>query len=172
MGASGPIILPDLTDGAGNVKHLAVGVGKDGNIYVVDRDSMGKFNSSRNNIWQELDGAVSQLMRATGAYFNGRVYVADVAPLKAYSVVDAKLSASPTSVSSVSFGYPGGSPVISANGNNDGIVWAIDSLAPGRPHRNAFDVGRTLDEKLYNSNQAANGRDHFGAGSQVRDLYS
>lgn len=78
LGASGPIILPDLADASGNVKHLAAGAGTDGNIYIVDRDSMSKFNSSRNNIWQKLDGALSQFARSTGAYFNGRLCLADV----------------------------------------------------------------------------------------------
>ncbi|HEY6824421.1 MAG TPA: hypothetical protein VI195_08270, partial [Steroidobacteraceae bacterium] len=160
LGASGPIILPDLTDASGNVKHLAAGAGKDGNIYIVDRDSMSKFNSSRNNIWQEVDGALSQLARSTGAYFNGRLYLADVAPLKAFSITDARLSTSPTSVS-VCLGYPGGPPVISANGNSNGIVWAIDHASSAILH--AFDA-TNLAVELYNSTQAANKRDQFGAG--------
>ena len=44
------MLLPDLTDSTSTVRHLVVGAGKDGNIYVVDRDSMGKFNASSNRI--------------------------------------------------------------------------------------------------------------------------
>jgi len=161
LGASGPILLPDLVDGSGNVKHLAVGVGKDGTIYIVDRDSMGRFNSSRNNIWQQVDGAVSPSTRSTDAYFNAKLYVADVGPLKAFSIADARLSTAPTSVSAASFGYPGGSPVISADGNSNGIVWAIDNLSPAVLY--AFDA-TNLTNELYDSNQAAHGRDHFAAG--------
>ena len=160
LGASGPILLPDLTDGTGKVKHLAAGAGKDGNVYIVDRDSMSKFNSSRNNIWQELDGALAKYARSTGAYFNGRLYLADVGPLKAFSITGAKLSTAPTSVS-VALGYPGGPPVVSAHGNSNGIVWAIDHSGVVILH--AFDA-TNLAVELYNSNQAANGRDKFGVG--------
>lgn len=48
LGSGGEMLLPDLTDSSGNVKHLVVGAGKDSNIYVVDRDNMGKFNASQN----------------------------------------------------------------------------------------------------------------------------
>ena len=58
LGSGGEMLLPDLTDSSGTVRHLVVGAGKDGNIYVVNRDSMGKFNSTSNNIWQQLSGAL------------------------------------------------------------------------------------------------------------------
>ena len=44
LGSGGALVLPDLTDGSGNTQHLAVGAGKDSNLYVVNRDNMGKFN--------------------------------------------------------------------------------------------------------------------------------
>jgi hypothetical protein len=164
LGGSGPVLLPDFADGGGAVRHLAAGAGKDGNIYVVDRDSLGKFNTSSNNIWQELDGAVSHGVRSTGAYFNGRMYWSDRdVPLKAFSISAAKLSASPTSQTSVSFGYPGTVPVVSANGISSGIVWAAEVTSPGVLH--AFDASNLATE-LYNSNQASGGRDHYGAGNK------
>ena len=160
LGGSGPILLPDLADSSGNVKHLVLGASKDGNIYVVDRDAMSGFNPSRNYIWQELDGAVPNGMRTTGAYFNGNVYLADwSATLKAFSITNAKLSTSPTSATSVAFGYPGTSPVVSANGSASGIVWAIQNSSPAVLH--AYDA-TNLATELYNSNQAAGGRDVFG----------
>src|ERR1700744_1178056 len=58
LGSGGVLLLPDMTDANGATLHLAVGAGKDGNIYLVNRDNMGKFNSSANNIYQELPGAV------------------------------------------------------------------------------------------------------------------
>jgi hypothetical protein len=164
LGGSGPVLLPDFADGSGTVHHLAAGAGKDGNIYVVDRDSLGKFNTSGNNIWQELDGAVSHGVRSTGAYFNGKMYWSDRdVPLKAFSISAAKLSVSPTSQTSVSFGYPGTVPVISANGISFGIVWAAEVTRVGVLH--AFDASN-LAKELYNSNQAPDGRDHYGAGNK------
>ena len=64
------MLLPDLTDAAGTVRHLAVGAGKDGNIYVVDRNNMGKFTSVGNNIWQQLNGVLGDGVFSTPAYFN------------------------------------------------------------------------------------------------------
>ena len=59
LGSGGAMVLPDLNDGAGHTMHLAVGAGKDSNLYVVNRDSMGKFNASNNNsIYQELAAAL------------------------------------------------------------------------------------------------------------------
>jgi len=76
-------------------------------VYVVDRDSMGRFNSSKNNIWQELDGAVVRGMRSTPAYFNSHVYLSDRdSPLKAFTFSGALLAASPTSQTAATFVYP------------------------------------------------------------------
>jgi chitodextrinase len=164
LGSSGPILLPDFADGTGTVRHLAAGAGKDGNLYVVDRDSLGKFNTSRNNIWQELDGVLPHGVRSTGAYFNGRMYWSDRDdPLKAFTISAAKLSASPTSQTSVLFGYPGTVPVVSSNGINSGIVWAAEVSNPGVLH--AFDANNLATE-FYNSNQASGGRDHYGPGNK------
>src|SRR5246127_5505615 len=53
LGSGGALVLPDLIDNSGQTHRLAVGAGKDANIYVVDRDAMGKFKPSSNNIYQE-----------------------------------------------------------------------------------------------------------------------
>ena len=71
LGSGGALVLPDLTDGSGNVRHLAVGAGKDGHIYVVNRDAMGKFNASSNNIYQDLTGVLGGGVFSMPAYFNG-----------------------------------------------------------------------------------------------------
>ena len=57
LGSGGVMLLPDMTDANGTVRQLAVGAGKDGNMYVVDRNNMGKFTSVGNNIWQQLTGS-------------------------------------------------------------------------------------------------------------------
>ncbi|MDE2262896.1 MAG: hypothetical protein KGL45_10260, partial [Gammaproteobacteria bacterium] len=164
LGSGGAMLLPDLTDSSGVVRHLAVGAGKDGNIYVVNRDNMGKFSSSANADWQELDGAVSGGIFSSPAYFNGTVYYGDVGrPLKAFPVTGAKLSAQPASVTTTDFPYPGVSPAVSANGTANGIVWAVENGSPAVLH--AYDA-TDLTRELYNSNQASGGRDRFGAGNK------
>ena len=164
LGSGGQMLLPDLTDANGATRHLVVGAGKDGVIYVVDRDSMGKFNATSNKIWQQLNGAVPAGVFATPAYFSGTVYYGDVGgTLKAFKVTSAKLSSSPTSQSATSFVRPGASPVVSALGTANGIVWAVENANPAVLH--AYDAS-DLSRELYNSNQAASGRDHFGAGNK------
>ena len=56
LGSGGVLLLPDLMDGSGMTRHLALGAGKDSNIYVVDRDNMGKFNPSANSNYQQISG--------------------------------------------------------------------------------------------------------------------
>jgi outer membrane protein assembly factor BamB len=171
LGSGGEMLLPDLTDGNGNVKHLAVGAGKDGNIYVVDRDNMGKFSATQNQIWQEIDAVVPGIppgagggVRGSPAWFNGTIYYGDSGgTLKAFSVTDAKLSTAPTSQSAISFAYPGASPVVSASGNMNAIVWAHENTVPAVLH--AYDAAN-LAHELYNSNQASGGRDQFGPGNK------
>jgi Immunoglobulin domain/Immunoglobulin I-set domain/PQQ-like domain len=171
LGSGGIMLLPDLADATGTTRHLAIGAGKDGNIYVVNRDSMGHFSKGGNNIWQQLTGALGN--RATGgelggvwstpAYFDGRVYFgASGGHVAAFSISAAKLTATPTS-SATSFFYPGTSPVISANGSSNGIVWAHQNTNPAVLY--AFDATNTARE-LYNSSQAGGGRDQFGAGNK------
>jgi hypothetical protein len=161
LGSGGALVLPDMTDGNGKTRHLAVGAGKDSNIYLVDRDNMGKFNPlADTNIYQELLGALPSGEWAMPAYFNGTLYYGGVnAPMKAYAFSNAKLPASPTSSTSTNFGYPGTTPSISANGQSGGIVWAIENNGGGILH--AYDATNLANE-LYNSNQAPNGRDSFG----------
>ncbi len=163
LGSGGLIVLPDLSDGSGHTWHLAVGAGKDSNLYVVNRDSMGKFNSNSNNIYQELSGALPGGVWSMPAYFNSTIYYGSVgSPIQAFTITNAKLSTSATAQTPTSFGYPGATPSVSANGASNGIVWAVENNSPAVLH--AYNAAN-LNE-LYNSNQAANGRDQFGNGNK------
>jgi hypothetical protein len=163
LGSGGVIVLPDQADAFGVAKHLVVGAGKDHNIYLANRDSMGKFNASNNDaLYQELDGALNGVW-GMPAYFNKTVYYGsqnDV--IKAFPLSNARLASTPIAQTVNSFTYPGGTPSISSNGATNGIVWAVQNTSPAVLH--AYDAG-TLKE-LYNSNQAASGRDHFGSGNK------
>jgi PQQ-like domain len=164
LGSGGVMLLPDLTDSGGVVRHLAVGAGKDGNLYVINRDSMGEFSPSTNADWQELDGVFGGGVFSTPAYFNGTIYYGGVGgPLEAFTVTAAKLSSQPASETTTEFPYPGTAPAVSANGTSDGIVWAVENSNPAVLH--AYDA-TNLTQELYNSNQAAGGRDGFGAGNK------
>jgi outer membrane protein assembly factor BamB len=164
LGSGGALVLPDLTDSLGHTRHLAVGAGKDSNIYVVDRDTMGKFNPSANNVYQEIQGALAGGVFSMPAYFNNTVYYGAVGDnIKALAVSNAQLAATPASQTAHAFGYPGATPSISANGTSNAILWAAENSSAAVLH--AYDA-TNLSHELYNSNQASGGRDHFGTGNK------
>ena len=164
LGSGGTLVLPDLVDAAGQTRHLAVGAGKDAHIYVVDRETMGKWNASTNAIYQDITGALGGTVFSMPAYFNGTLYYgASGSALKAFKIVNARLSSPAASSSARSFQYPGTTPGISASGTANGIVWAIENSNPAVLH--AYDA-LDLSHELYNSSQAAAGRDAFGAGNK------
>ena len=164
LGSGGALVLPDFTDSLGHTRHLAVGAGKDSNIYVVDRDAMGKFSLSKNNIYQQLQGALSGSVFSMPAYFNNTVYYGAVGDnIKAFAVSNAQLAVTPASQTGNAFGYPGATPSISADGTSNAILWAAENGNSAVLH--AYDA-TNLSHELYNSNQASGGRDQFGAGNK------
>jgi hypothetical protein len=167
LGSGGAMLLPDLVDAGGATRHLAVGAGKDANIYVVDRDNMGKFNpGSNNSVYQEVANGLSGGVFSAPTFFNNTVYYAAVGDhLKAFPVAQARLAMSPAAQSANTFAFPGATPSISSNGTQNGIVWAIESQgAAGVLH--AYDP-TNLASELYDSNQAPENRDHFSYNKYV-----
>lgn len=163
LGSGGALILPDMTDSSGVTRHLAVGAGKDGHIYLVDRDNMGKFNPVADSNYQDLPSALSGGEWAMPAYFNGHLYYGAVGNvIKDFQFSSARLIATPVWTTANSFAYPGATPSISANGVNDGIVWAVENTSPAILH--AYAVADL--HQLYASNQAPGGRDQFGSGNK------
>jgi hypothetical protein len=159
FGSGGPLLLPDLMDASSMTRHLAVVSGKDANIYVLDRDNMGKFNSGADNIYQLIPGELSGGEFGKPSYFNSTVYYGAVGDtLKAFPITNAKLATTPASQSPTNFAYPGTTPSISANGGTNGIVWAVENGNPGVLH--AYDA-TNVGKEFYNSNQASSGRDQF-----------
>ncbi|MGA7157192.1 MAG: hypothetical protein WBY53_10110 [Acidobacteriaceae bacterium] len=167
LGSGGALLLPDLFDATGAVHHLMVGAGKDTNIYVGDRDNLGKYNSANNDaLYQELADALPGGAWSMPAYFNYTVYYGGVGDnLKAFTITDAKLGVTPSSESATTFAYPGATPSVSANGTSDGIVWAVQSATGSTAVLYAYDA-TNLAKELYNSTQAAGGRDSFGTGNK------
>jgi hypothetical protein len=165
LGSGGLTLLPDLIDGHGNVRHLGTGAGKDGNVYVFDRDNMGKFNRNDNStLYQELPGGLGGAEFGSPTWFNGTVYYGAVNnTIRAFGVNAAYLTATPTSKSPTTYGYPGATPAISAHNTSNGILWAVENANPAALH--AYDAANLANE-LYNSNQAAGARDQFGPGNK------
>jgi hypothetical protein len=157
LGSGGALLILDLTDNSGAIRHLAVGAGKDANMYVVNRDSMGKFNPAGGNAYQEIDG-IGQVF-SSPAYFNNTVYFGPVGTsMKAFGIANALLSSTPSSQTASSFAYPGVTPAISANGSTNAILWAVENSG-GAGVLHAYDPANLATE-LYNSSQAGT-RDNF-----------
>ena len=168
FGSGGPLLLPDVVDSGGKTRHLAVGSGKDANIYVLDRDNMGKFNATQDSIYQLISGQLAGPEFAKPSYFNGTVYYGAVNDaIKAFPITAAKLATSPASKTAVVFGYPGATPTISANGMTNGIVWAVENGTVAVLH--AYDA-TNLGSELYNSNQASGSRDQFSGNKFITPM--
>ncbi len=152
LGAGGPMLLPDSL-GAGTNRHLIVGCGKEGTIYLLNRDGMGHYGEGPTV--QTLGNAVGGTW-SSPAYFNNLIYYlgnGDV--LKAFSIANAQISAAPVSRSATSYGFPGATPSVSANGASNGIVWAIQadgSGSGGAAILHAYNATNVAQE-LYNSSQ-------------------
>ena len=124
---------------------------------------MGEFDPGTNNIYQELQGALPGGIFSAPAYFNDTVYYGPVGnAIMAFGISYARLSATPTSQTGNTFGYPGATPSISANGIDNGILWAVENSDPAVLH--AYDA-TNLAVEFYNSNQAGT-RDNFGPGNK------
>lgn len=172
VGSGGLVLLPDLPQGAAH-QHLLTLLGKEGKIYLVDRDNMGRFcsacTSADTNIVQEITGVTGIL--GSPAYWNGNVYWGGGiggSTLKQFSFnatsSPGMLSSSPVSQSSLIFNWTS-APVISSNGVNNGVLWALDNstyVANCCQTLYAFDA-TNLANTLYNSNQAG-ARDVPGGG--------
>lgn len=163
LGSGGPVVLPDA---AGNSlhPHLLVGAGKEGTIYLLDRDNLGQFNPLTDQVVDELFGAIGQCF-CTPAYFNHTLYYGGVDDvLKAFQLAYGVLTPTPASQSLTVFGYPGATPSVSANGTSDAIVWAIeaDAYANNGPAILHAYSATNLAQELYNSSQAGI-RDNPGA---------
>lgn len=163
LGSGGVILLPDMKDNAGKTWQLAVGAGKDKNVYIVDRNSLGKFHRDGDRIHQEMASVLGGGVFSKPAYFNNTVYYGGMEDkIRAFNIVNAQLQTPPVSMTPNIFRYPGATPVISANQIHDAILWAVENGDPAVLH--AYDA-TNLAAEFYNSNQAGS-RDHFGPGNK------
>jgi len=166
LGSGGAMVVPNFKDSHGVLHELVVGAGKDANIYLANRTNMGKFNPNNNNqIYQEVSGALAGQVFSAPAFSNGSIYYGAVGDaIKEFSFnANGLLNSTPTSATSTNFTYPGATPSISGSTASNLIVWATENTSPAVLH--AYSA-KNLAVELYNSNQAAGGRDHFGDGNK------
>lgn len=156
FGTAGFTLLPDQP---GPFPHLGVSAGKEGKIYLLNRDNLGKFHSgSDSQIVQSIPDGVGHNF-STATYWQGNVYfIGTNDVIKQFALTNGLLSNSPVSSGTQVYGFPGGNMSVSANGSQNGIVWAIE--AGGTTALHAYDATNVARE-LYNTNQAGT-RDQFG----------
>ena len=181
LGASGPLLVPDQHN---EPKHIVVQPGKNGEVYVINRDKMGGYNKGHDAILQRF--SAGQSCYTAPVYWNSRVYIAcQERPITAYTIEKGQLHAA--AATTLNFENPGATPSISANGNAQGILWAVATKTwdgPARPAiLYAFDAAK-LGAPLYTSEEnaprdraadatrfviplVANGRVYFGTRNAV-----
>jgi hypothetical protein len=155
--AEGVLILPDQ---AGSVPHEAIAIGKEGTVYVLNRDSMGQLCSNcttaDTQIVQELPQAVG-LESGTPVYWNNTVYFTGThVPVMAFRLNNGLLITPPFAESNKMNG--GAHAFITANGNQNGILWFAN---PGIGAAISALDAITL-RVLYTTQQAPSGRDAVG----------
>jgi len=172
LGSAGVLLLPEQP---GPYPRVAVTSGKNGRIYVLNRDSLGGYNQGKGNpqIVQDISGQLKQQM-GTPAYWNGRLYFgAGISPqkdgIKAFTVRNGTVSGTPTSQSAAIYHLTRSTVSVSANGSSNGVIWAVDNDAYYSAHQgpavlHAYDA-KNLARELYNSNQRF-ARDNPGPASK------
>jgi len=178
LGSGGVALLPtDFTNGT----KLAVGTSKEGRLFVVNTSTMGGFNAGSDLIPQEFmvgestcsdtadkEGDVTEgpdwnRLYGTPSYWNGNLYVAPSnMGLKQYQFQGGLLNPTPTATSPGLYGLRGANTVVSANGTQNGIIWAYEKSASGQGILHAYDATNVAKE-LWNSNMNSL-RDALGQG--------
>lgn len=156
LGSGGLTILPPQTTGP--YPNLMVTAGKRGDIYLINTESMGGYNTTSNSqIPQYLPGALAEYYHGSPVYWNNYVYfLSHQDYLRSFTLSNGTLTPyaqTPTKLTTY------GLPEVSANGNTNGIVWQVQNVA-GVPLLTAYDAIALL--QLYNSGQASGGRDSLG----------
>ena len=162
FGAGGAAILADLP-GTSPFPHLLICGGKDGNLYVVNRDNLGGLGDGHAVQAPFYSGGE---IYSTGAFWNNNLYIASVgAPMSVYPLNPSTSHFGSGTASSHAYGAGGSTPSVSAAGTANGIVWGLDdtkycthqSPGCGPAVLYAYDAALT---PLWNS--AANGADNAG----------
>ena len=123
FGAGGAAIMVDQPTGP--TPHLVIGGGKDGFLYLLNRDKMGGLGDG--SAWQRFN--FGNGIFSTAAFWNNTLYLAGAGGhLQAFSFNTSMgmFNTPNASQSSATYGFPGSTPSVSSSGVTNGIVWALD----------------------------------------------
>ena len=155
MGSGGCLLLPDQPTPP---IHLLTCVGKEGNIYLINRDNMGHFNP--NGDTQVVQTLMIGMVWGSPAYWLNQTYFwGDGDYLKAYRLYGSLFSATPISEDSKTSQYPAPTPTVSANGSTNGIVWAVftnKNATGGAAILRAYDAANVSRQLFDSSTKSAN----------------
>jgi len=178
LGSGGVLVLPDQP---GANPHILVTSGKEGAVYVVNRDQMTTGNSHFENsnncttsdpeILEETPSGWIGRLFGLPAYWNNTLYFAGAKhSMSSIPLVNGRPNFKQISNNTTAIPYPGGTPSISSNGTTAGtaILWVVDashfissSAGVGPAILHAFDA-TNINNELWNSTQAPNNRDAAG----------
>jgi hypothetical protein len=164
QGSGGVLLVPDISIGGGNFLSLAVGAGKDGNIYEMGRTGsfLGEYDGQNDNNINTMSNALANGASSSPAYFNQILFYGGIGDsVKAINVLS---QGAAISQSANTLGTAGATPVVSANGTSTPVVWALDTTASGGPVLYAYDA-TDLTTELYDSTMQAS-RDAVDATSK------
>lgn len=167
LGSSGVVVLPDQTS---SPKHLLLAAGKQGQVYLLNRDAMGSYCNGCPSDTNTVQNFPVSMVWGTPAFWQNRMFYGGTGDhLTAFGFSAGKFTTTPSSQSSATFQFPGPTPAVSSQGASAGIVWAADVSTYGVP--SFFDLGpavlhaydaTNLGTELWNSSQAAGNRDLAG----------
>ncbi len=156
VGSGGAAMLIDQP--LGPVPHLLIGGGKEGKLYLLNRDNLGGNNGTDSGAVQTF--VAGNAIYATPVFWQNTLYVGLAFDhVKAYSFnpTSGTFNTAPASQSPSGFGYGGATPSLSSQGSSNGIIWGIENAGPAVLH--AYDA-TNLGTELWNS--ANNGADQAG----------
>jgi hypothetical protein len=160
LGSGGPLLLPDQPTPP---TQLLVGAGKQGMVYLVDRTNLGGFNAGGNQVLQTLPAGTVPTAHSMPAYWQNNVYFCGISDyVKSFLLSGGLLSSTPVSESPTPITYPGATPVISANGSTNGILWVLATAPTAAAELHAFDAAN-ISREIYNTNDNST-RDQPGMG--------
>jgi hypothetical protein len=175
IGSGGVAQLPSSAAG----RALLAVINKEGRLYLIDPANMGKFNAGGDQIPQQFmigadtcttglgggfaEGSNWNRLYGNVSFWNGNIYAgASNMSLRQYSFQNGSLATNPVAQSPSAYGLRGGNSVVSANGNQNAIVWVYEKAASGQAILHAYDANQ-ISTEFWNSNMNAS-RDSLGTG--------
>lgn len=176
VASAGVVVMPDQASGPA---HILVALGKEGRLYLLNRDAMGGYcqicNITDTNILQSFLAAPAAF--GTPVFWQNKLYLGGTAftntgdniRLYPFDAASGLFATSASSTSATSYPFPGSTPSLSSQGATGGVLWAIDSSQYGVPSSHglgpailhAYDA-TNLATELWNTSQASNNRDTAG----------